>query len=315
VKTARPARLLLLYTLAVFVGGALLAPWLFWAAQSLAPNSGLAEYPFHRFVDRSILLIALLGIWPLLRGLGAKSWTDFGLVKPSGQWTRLASGFGVGYGSLAVAALIALAAHARRINPDAATNQIFARLAAAAATALVVAVLEEILFRGAIFGALRKAWRWPAALLVSSVIYAIVHFLRKADLPGPVTWTSGLRLLPHILAGFGDLQAIIPEFFNLTLAGILLGLAYQRTGNLYFSIGLHVGWIFWLKFYGFLTVPANSSTWLWGTDKLIDGWLALGILAITLLILSRLLRNQESAEHFPLSAGERAGVRGNKTNK
>ena len=71
-----------------------------------------------------------------------------------------------------------------------------------------------------------------------------------------MAWNSGLILLPRMLGGFADFHALVPGFFNLTLAGVLLGLAYQRTGNLYFSIGLHAGWIFWLKTYGAFT-PAR----------------------------------------------------------
>ena len=79
-----------------------------------------------------------------------------------------------------------------------------------------------------------------------------------------------------MLGGFADFHALVPGFFSLTLAGILLGLAYQRTGNLYFSIGLHAGWIFWLKTYGAFTTSApHAATWFWGTGKMIDGWLAL----------------------------------------
>ncbi len=91
------------------------------------------------------------------------------------------------------------------------------------------------------------------------------------------------------MSGFTDLNVVIPGFFNLTLAGVLLGLAYQRTGNLYFSIGLHAGWIFWLKSYGTLTTPvANALPWLFGTNKLIDGWLALAVLIACLPALIRL---------------------------
>ena len=65
----------------------------------------------------------------------------------------------------------------------------------------------------------------------------------------------------------------------------MLGLAYQRTGNLYFPIGLHAGWIFWLKIYGALTVAATRETdWFWGSGKMIDGWLAFFVLAFTLFI-------------------------------
>lgn len=77
-----------------------------------------------------------------------------------------------------------------------------------------------------------------------------------------------------------------PIFFNLTLAGILLGLAYQRTGNLYFSIGLHAGWIFWLKTYAAFTAASpRASAGFWGTSKMIDGWLALLVLVAVFFLL------------------------------
>jgi membrane protease YdiL (CAAX protease family) len=286
----RPIRSLLIFLIVVFLGGALLAPWLYWVAQAVAPHSHLAQSPFHRFVNRSLLALALIGIWPLLRSLGAKSWRDVGLVNPAGQWRRLFAGFALGFGSLACVALVVLAARGRQFNFDLTQSQFAGKIAGAAGTAILVAILEELLFRGAIFGALRRVWDWRVALLTSSMIYAIVHFMRSADLTGVVTWSSGLKILPLMLGGFGDLQVVIPGFFNLTLAGILLGYAYQRTGNLYFSIGLHAGWIFWLKSYGFLTTPmADANRWFWGTEKLIDGWLALIVLSASFVILLKLL--------------------------
>jgi hypothetical protein len=88
-----------------------------------------------------------------------------------------------------------------------------------------------------------------------------------------------------MLRGFADFQALVPGFFNLTLIGILLGLAYQRTGNLYFSIGLHAGWIFWLKIYGAFTVNSVATKiWFWGGGKMIDGWLAFFVLLAVLFL-------------------------------
>jgi membrane protease YdiL (CAAX protease family) len=153
-------------------------------------------------------------------------------------------------------------------------------------TAVVVAVLEEILFRGGVFGLFRRAMDWRVALLISSMVYAIVHFMQSAIVQGAVTWYSGLDILPRMLRGFANWHEVIPGFFNLTLAGLLLGYAYQRTGNLWFSIGLHGGWIFWLKSYGLLTRDAsNADVWCWGTDKLINGWFSLLVPAATLLAL------------------------------
>jgi membrane protease YdiL (CAAX protease family) len=277
---------LLIYILVVFIGGALLAPWLYWLVQSFAHTfPKLANSPFHRYVNRSLLVLALIGIWPLLRSLGAKSWKEVGLVNPIGQAGKLAGGFILGLGSLACVAIIVLAAHGRIFN----VNFSAGKLAGAALTAIVVSVLEELLFRGAVFGGLRRIWNWRVALLISSMIYAIVHFMKRAELVGPITWHSGLELLPQMLSGFGNLQIVIPGFFNLTLAGVILGLAYQKTGNLYFSIGLHAGWIFWLKSYRGITAPvAGANVWLWGSDNLIDGWLALIVLLITWVVLTRI---------------------------
>jgi uncharacterized protein len=281
----RPIGALLIYLIVVFVGGALLAPWLYWLVQTVAPDSQLAHNPFHRFVNRSLLALALIGIWPLLHSLGATSLRDVGLVNPAKQWKLFLAGFAVGFGSLACAAVIILAAHERQFNSTLTFGQLASGVAGAIGTAFGVAIVEEILFRGAIFGGLRRFWDWRGALIFSSMVYAIVHFLQKADLPGPIVWSSGLQLLPQMLRGFADWDAVVPAFFNLTLVGILLGLAYQRTGNLYCSIGMHAGWIFWLRAYGMLTVATheNVTNPFWGSQKLIDSWLAFCVLAAPLL--------------------------------
>jgi hypothetical protein len=294
----RPFRALVVYITVVLVGGALLAPWLYHLAQSLAHGfphafSGffpkLARNPFPRFVNRSLLVLALAGLRPLWRNLGATSWREIGLVKPAGQWRRWSGGFALGFISLALVAAITLAAGGRAFNSQLSAMRIAERMLSAALTAVVVAVLEEILFRGGVFGGLRRVFHWSFALALSSMIYATAHFFARGGHPGTVTWASGLGQLALMLGGFADWRQMVPGFFNLTLAGLWLGLAYQRTGNLYFSIGLHAGWIFWLKTYGALTTEApHASTWLWGTEKMTDGWLTLGVLALALAVFTRL---------------------------
>lgn len=272
---------LAVYAAGVFLGGALLAPWLYRLAQAGAGLwPGIADEPFHRFVNRALLGLALIGLWPLLRSLGARSWADLGLARPTGQWRKLRGGFALGFVSLALVAALALAAGARRFDEALSARQLAVKLGGALLTAGVVAVIEEILFRGGIFGGLRRAWNWRGALVISSGIYALVHFFAPARHEGAVTWASGLALLPQMLRGFADWHALVPGFFNLALAGALLALAYQRTGNLFFSIGLHAGWIFWLRAYRVLTDPVpGADVWLWGSNRLIDGWLALAVLS------------------------------------
>jgi membrane protease YdiL (CAAX protease family) len=270
----RPIRSLVLFILLVFVGGALLAPWLYWLAQWTGLES-LTQMRFYRFVKRGMLVVALAGMWPFVRSLGVRSWSSVGIGNPAGRWTRLGVGFALGFGSLALAAALALIFGARQLDGGIG-GRWWGRVPRIALTAAVVGTLEELLFRGALFGALRRAHGWRMALLVSSAAYAIVHFFQTAESTGPVTWSSGLELLPRLLLGLAQPAMLLPGLITLTLVGAILALAFQRTGNLYFSIGLHAGWIFWLKFYVVMTdLRLGAPTWFWGTGKLYDGYLAL----------------------------------------
>jgi hypothetical protein len=282
----RPLRALFIYLVVVFIGGALLAPWLYRFAQASSHSfPQIAGMPFHRFVNRSLMLVALAGLWWLLCALGATSWRETGLVQIQGQWKKLFSGLLLGFVSLAVVAGIALTAGDRALAPGLTAHKIVGSLATAVGTAAVVAFIEEILFRGGVYGGLRRILYWPVALVASSVIFALVHFLRRVEVSGPIAWNSGVLLLPRMLGGFADFHALVPGFFNLTLAGLLLGLAYQRTGNLYFSIGLHSGWVFWLKTYDALTAGGpHTANWFYGTAQMIDGWLALIVLVATFAV-------------------------------
>ena len=290
-----PIRSLLLYVLTIFVGGALLAPGLYWLAQWTGVE-WLMRYPFHRFVSRGMQVVALVGLWPFLRSLGVHSWSSIGVVKPATQWKRLGCGFALGFGSLALVAALPLIFGARGLDGGIA-GRWWGKLPLISLAAVVVAIVEELLFRGALFSALRRAHGWKPALLVSSMLYAILHFFQKVDSKGPVTWASGLETLSQMVEGFVQPAILLPGFLSLTLAGSMLGLAFQRTGTLYFSIGLHAGWIFWLKCYVVVTNSrAGAATSFWGTAKLYDGWLGLLVLVAASVVVWRLSSSAAAPE-------------------
>jgi membrane protease YdiL (CAAX protease family) len=292
----RPIRSLLIYFAVVFLGGALLAPWLYWLAQWAGGHwpmlSGLAAKPFHRFLDRSMLGLALLCLWPLLRCGGARSWADLGFARQPRPLSQILRGFALGWASLAAVALLAVGCGARAFILTHSATEIFRHLINATLTAAVVAVLEELIFRGALFGLLRQAMPWPAAIVVSSAVYSAVHFIKTGETALPVKWYSGLALLWALLA---HPPPLIPAFFTLFVAGSILALSYQRTRALYFSIGLHAGWIFWLKAYGFLSRPSAGLSSFWGSDNLIDGWLSCIVLVILFVLIVRQRRHNPSA--------------------
>lgn len=284
-----PLRWLLVYLGAVLIVGPMLAPGLYkltaWAGTVVPGCAELAQQPFRRFVHRSLLGVALVGLWPLVWALGFRSWREVGWVKPAGQGRNLLVGLGLGLGSLMGLAVLGLACGARRLEP----SLTWEKLAGAAASAGVVAVLEETLFRGVVFGALRRAHHWIVAAGFSSVVYALVHCFAKPPPPAEVTWVSGFTTLAHMLRGFVQVDTLLPEVVVLTLAGAVLAAAYERTNTLYASVGLHAAWIVSARLYGSLTKPvADTADWFWGGAGLTDGWAAGLVLAGLLGLVTRL---------------------------
>src|SRR5438093_704206 len=160
----RPFRSLLIFLAVVFLGAALVSPWLYWLGQWAAVHSSyftrLGTQPFHRYVNRSLLGLALIGLWPFLRSIGANSWAAVGLVRPDGNWRRLGAGFALGFASLACVAALAIIGGARTLKTGLSPATLLSKCSSAALSAGIVALLEELLFRGALFGALRKVHRW-----------------------------------------------------------------------------------------------------------------------------------------------------------
>jgi membrane protease YdiL (CAAX protease family) len=276
----------------VFAGGALLAPWLWlatqWAAGHWPAFGPLARHPFSSFVVRSMLGLALLGLWPLLRDCQMLSRRELGFAGAGRPLRNIAAGFAIGFGSFAAAAALALLSGARAPSLAHTGRQFLHSLGGAVVSAIVVAIIEETIFRAALFGILRKCFAFPVALVCSSAIYASVHFLQKAAAPDHIGWLSGLAMLPPMLRGPPDGLPLVPTFFTLLVVGAILALAYQRTGTLFMSIGLHAGWVFWVKSYGFLTrQTSGGARAIWGGDRLVDGWVPLLILAGLLVLMLR----------------------------
>ena len=291
---------LAVYIVAVFAGGALAAPGLWHLAQwgaAVWPGrimAHVAHCPFHRFMDRAFLAVALAGLWPLLKALGVRSWRDLGLAPAAGWGRQLGLGLGLGFLTLGLAAAVAVGVGGRVVHGMGPAGHVAGVVLGALGAAAAVAGVEEVLFRGGVFNGLRRVLPWGVALGLSSGIYALVHFLQRGEVTGAVRWNSGLLVLPEMGRGFGDPAALVPGFVSLTLAGLLLGLAYQATGKLYGSIGIHAGWVCSLKLYqAFTSDGAGQNLALWGTGKLIDGWAACGVLLLVLVSAGLWWRSQK----------------------
>ena len=146
---------------------------------------------------------------------------------------------------------------------------------------VAVALIEETVFRGLIYRGLRIGAGIAIATVVSSSFYAIVHFFQPVRWNDAIGAGTGFLVLGKMLAGWTDWHMMFPALINLILVGCILARAVEWTGTLWLSVGLHGGWVFWLKMAGTVTKTSGSAAWggFFGTDRLIDGWLVVLILA------------------------------------
>jgi uncharacterized protein len=294
-KKTSPLLAVFIYFVVVFAGAAIIAPRFYSTAQFLQYEvSGrfhdIASQPFHRYMVRCLQLVAIIALPSLLKAFGIRSFSALGLKTGLRHFGEALQGIVWGVISLLLVSALLVASNIRVADFDHDSFQWLRHVKNAGIAAIVVSLLEEILFRGALFGALRRYHPfWPAALL-SGAIYALLHFLEKPENPPTVEWNSGFVVLAQMFHGLTDWQLLVPAFLNLTLLGALLALALERTVALHFSIGLHAGLIFSFKTFGFLTnQTSKTASTFWGSDKLLDGWATTLILLVVFVLIERTL--------------------------
>jgi uncharacterized protein len=235
---------LLVYLLATVLVGALLAPVLFWAAQSLVAHGSLTfltRFDFETFFHRALLIAAVVLLWPFTRSLSVRSFADLQIEK-NPRWRRdLAAGFVLSAIPLLACGAILLATPIFSLR-----NAIdWSAVAKVAAAAAVVPLIEETFFRGLVLGILLKTGRRYIAILVTSALYSIIHFLKAPEHTSTnVTWTSGFNSIAHAFVQFSDPLLVAAGFTTLFLIGWILADARLQTRSLWLSVGLHAGWIF-----------------------------------------------------------------------
>lgn len=242
------------YALLVFAASAVLAPWCFWAVHPF-----LDSVPFRRVFNRVILVVAVAGLWPLLRGAGVRSWREVGYVPGSCWWRQVLAGLGLGVISYGIGGLLLSMCLQWGEQPW--------RVAGFALTGAVVALIEETFFRGGLQNVLQRQMKpWLAVLLVSG-IYSVLHFLKPSGAHIPdesVMWTSGFEYLARVAGSSFQDPGIWRSVVTLWLVGGVLGWAFVRTKALYLSIGLHAGWVFALKTLAWMgggSVVDNTAIW------------------------------------------------------
>lgn len=168
------------------------------------------------------VVAALAASWWMTEGVEGVPMAALGLPLDGGTAGELLRGTAVGVGLMALAVGVLAAAGWVDWSLEPSFAGLPSALVEYAAFFLVAAFGEEVLIRGYPFQVLAEGAGGVAAILVTSVVFSLLHGLN-----------------PEV----GTLALV-----NLGLAGVLLGVAYWKTYSLWFATGLHFGWNWTMSF-------------------------------------------------------------------
>lgn len=283
-----------LYAAASVLLGAWLAPFLYNAGKALAEISsakqtnGFLEWlagvcrsaEFPKFFETSLLITAGVLFLPMICWLRGGQTAAIGSVwrlrarTPAAGQRLLPNPRGLRQGVvgfllvtvlfLLMAAVLVFAGVLEWKNPGVPLAKF---LLLGGIIALVLAVFQEILFRGIAMGIFLRAMRPATALGMSAVLFALVHFLNPPpgmNVVDPDAAGIGFELLRKIASQFSEPRAMFGVFSPLLALGFVLAYARWRTASLCLPIGLHAGWIFVNGLLGSMTLAASSpDSFMW----------------------------------------------------
>jgi membrane protease YdiL (CAAX protease family) len=283
------------YFIAIVLGGALLAPFLFWSVQMLAAHGVfpfLAKYDFDTFFHRAILIAAVVLLWPFLRVSNVRCWADLGLAS-NPHWGRDAGrGVLLSVIPLLFCGALLIALHVYSIRHV----FVWPRFGKVVLAAISVPFIEETFFRGIVLGILLRTGRKSLSVVTVSALFAAVHFLKGSESePAIVTWTSGFQSIGDAFAGFGDPMMVLAAFATLFLIGCILADARVLTRSLWLPIGLHAGWIFTSGMFSWLA-RRQTVALPWLGKNLLVGIIPLGLAAVTWIVMRRWLKHDGASQ-------------------
>jgi membrane protease YdiL (CAAX protease family) len=276
------------YLLVAVAAGGLAAPAVYAAGQAMAAagvSDWLAGFPFHRVLSRCVQISALVLLWPALRWIGLRHLRDLGLRRNPSSVRDLTAGLLLSAGLVFLLALLYAACgfYVPRPDPE------WSKLGRIILTAAAVGGVEEFVFRGVVLGICLWSLRPGAAVLLSSMFFAVVHFLRPARGslgPGEVQWWSGWSELGSFVAAWPSADILAAGLVSLVGAGLILGFAAVRTRSLWLPIGLHAGWVLARQTSAVFLRPASedaSALLPWVGPDLVSGAVPTGLLPLAAL--------------------------------
>lgn len=161
------------------------------------------------------LMAVVITHFMMLRAFDKRPWSAVGLGSGNAKPSLLLTGFGMGVAAIGIPSLFLLASSQLRLVPSGAGSSM-AAAAIGVVTFLPAAFFEELVMRGYLFMVIREAFGWKTALILTSVIFGLLHMTN-----------------PNV-----DPESIV----LVILAGFFLGAILLATGSLFAAGMAHFGW-------------------------------------------------------------------------
>ena len=242
------------------------------AAVIIAPIAAAAvaaiglRFPFPRIFDRTVMVTLLAAMLVWARPMGFLELLRDGFAAPRANLARGAGGLAIALAAIATLFAIAIASGAHG-GAIAGTRNLAARAARFLVPAIAIGLIEEGFFRAFLLGGMRRDFGPRVALVASSVFYAAAHLVRSPQHYYLIGFHAGAGLsnLAASAAQLGHPIAAAPTLIGLFLLGMVLGEAFLLTGTVWFSVGLHAGFVLGAKTWPLIADGgAPVSRWIGG---------------------------------------------------
>ncbi|WDE97995.1 type II CAAX endopeptidase family protein [Lentisphaera profundi] len=242
---------LTIYIVGIFIIGSLICPllWNIIHSSPLQNIDSIGKASFGKVCNRAFMLVAFIGLWPLSKQLNCTRKDDFGLAIPRKKfWKEFGSGFLLGAITLLCLSLFFYFIELRTLKSGPVIPRLLKSVQKGIITGVAVGLIEEIFFRGILTRALSRISPLISAILISSTVYAAVHFIRGDSSTdyAIIHWYSGFTYLKSAFSLYSD-PRFIGSFLTLVTVGIFLAWLTLKRGNIALCAGIHAGWVCIIK--------------------------------------------------------------------
>ena len=253
----------------------------------------------HKLINTTAKLIAIPGFILIVRYFAIANKKGLGYNLPRPAFLKdILHGWLSGFGILVLLSLVLWVLGVRIAKPpvEELAFLVFKTTLVALIGGLLIGFIEETFFRGGLFGSIRKHHSFTVTLLLSSLFYAGLHFIKPLPPAAdqPYVWYSGLEILSGAFTQLGEWRTF-DSFLALFGLGAFFALVRERTGNIAYCIGLHAGFVFVIKVFRKFTMVDEGSdlAFLVGHYDGMIGYLSATGMLIHTLIVYRYWRRDE----------------------